>query len=529
MHNLQNLQNTFKLCLLSLSWILTFVSCAESRDIYVRLSDRPSSAALTSEGAMTLVDAGGKSHGLGKSAVLTRSGASAVVGKHKYPLPVYISSPKLLGFNGRKYRGKFFLTKEFVLINVLDVEDYIRGVLPAEASSNWPKEYLKVQAIISRTYGLRQSLNRSARGYDVVDNTSDQVYKGAGVETSAANQAIKETEGKVLAYKDALAFTPFHSDSGGHTATNAHVWGKDVPYLKGVREPVSYSSPNASWTAKIPASQVQAALSKMGSGVGRIQEIRVAETDSAGRAINLTFVGSNGSSSVKSSLFRTTIGPNLLKSTMLTAGTPEAKGHEDETPETKPDVLKPKRPLDVSEESGPLFNKTLLTDAPILESEEVQLMRMTSDGVFTSAELMDMLLNPDKRKDYLNVGIQRGNEEKDVPKSSAQKSSANKSSSKSSSRSSSRSASKSSKKSSSDNKSSSRAALPKSLPEMSMPALRSRDVIREENGFFVFRGKGWGHGVGLSQWGAQALAKKGWSAERILEHYYPGTAVKRFK
>ena len=516
---MQNLRNLFKLCLLSWLSILTFASCGESRDIYVRLADRPSSAALTSECAMTLVDAKKKSHGLGKSAVLTSSGASVVVGKHKYPLPAYISSSKPLGFNGRKYRGKFFLTKEFVLINVVDVEDYVRGVLPAEASSNWPKEYLKVQAIISRTFGLRQSLNRSARGYDVVDSTSDQVYKGAGVETSAANQAVKATEGEVLTYKNTLAFTPFHSDSGGHTAANAHVWGKDVPYLKGVKEPVAYQSPNTSWAAKIPASQVQAALSKIGSNVGQVKEIRVAEADSGGRAINLTFLGSRGSSSVKSSLFRTTIGPNLLKSTMLTTGVPMAEAFEDKKPKTKTETKEPAWPSDVSGGNGASF-QTAASNALMSGSEEIseemRLMRMTSDWVFTSAELMDMLINPDKRQDYLNVGTHRGSEGKKTDPSQAPSKAPSKTSSKASSN-------------KAPSKASSKTPLPQSLPGASMPGLRPTEAIREENGFFVFRGRGWGHGVGLSQWGAQALAKKGWSAERILEHYYPGTAVKRFK
>ncbi len=53
-------------------------------------------------------------------------------------------------------------------------------------------------------------------------------------------------------------------------------------------------------------------------------------------------------------------------------------------------------------------------------------------------------------------------------------------------------------------------------------------VLRDGD-VFVFYGKGFGHGVGLSQWGAQALASKGWTAERILTHYYPGATVKRYR
>ena len=74
---------------------------------------------------------------------------------------------------------------------------------------------------------------------------------------------------------------------------------------------------------------------------------------------------------------------------------------------------------------------------------------------------------------------------------------------------------------------------PAKTPEMSEPAgsagLRSGQEIPVENGAFVFRGRGWGHGVGLSQWGAITMAEQGWAADRILEHYYPGTAVKRFQ
>lgn len=485
------LRNKFGACLLLLLSIAVFAYAAEARDIYVRLADGPSSISVTSDGALTLIDGSQKSHGLGKSAVLARSGAAVVVGKSKYALPVRLSSGGLLGFNGRKYRGELLITREFVVINVLDVEDYIRGVLPVEASAKWPREYLKVQAIISRTYGVRQSLNRSARGYDVVDSVSDQVYRGAGVETPTTDQAVRESEGEVLTYGNELAFTPFHSDSGGYTATNAHVWGKNLPYLTGVREPVAYRSPHSGWVAKIPASQIRSALAKTGNDIGEIREIRVAEIDSGGRAVSFTFIGSAGSRSVKSSLFRTAVGANLLKSTMLTGEAPMVDQSVEVDTSAPAEVQESTWSPEVSEESDSQPKTPVPTsNTPMSGAEELRLTRMTSDGVFTSTELMDMLMNPEKRKGYLYVGMQRGSAPK---KTVAQQ------------------------------------PLPKSLPGTSMPALRSGQVISEENGFFVFRGRGWGHGVGLSQWGAQALAGDGWSAERILEHYYPGTAVKRFK
>jgi hypothetical protein len=111
------LQKTLELCFFSFCLTFLFVCEVEARDIYVRLADNPSRVVLTSDGTMTLTDAAKKSSGLGKSAELTRSGASVTVGKNKFSLPVRISSTGILGFNGRKYRGEFLLTKEFVLIN----------------------------------------------------------------------------------------------------------------------------------------------------------------------------------------------------------------------------------------------------------------------------------------------------------------------------------------------------------------------------------------------------------------------------
>jgi len=484
--------------LLSICLIFAFAGGAGARDIYVRLADKTSYVAVKSDASMTLTDASKKKFKLGKSAVLHHSGASVTVDKRKFKLPARISSAKPLGFNNRQYRGEFLLTQEFVLINVLDVEDYIRGVLPAEGVASWPREYQKAQAIISRTYGLRQSLNRSSRGYDVVDNTSDQVYKGAGSETSATDQAVKETAGEVVTYGSALAFTPYHSDSGGYTATNSHVWISDIPYLTGVKEPVAYQSPNSSWTAKIPASQVQAALSKIGHNVGTIKEVRITATDAGGRASTLTFVGSSGSVSVKSSVFRTHVGSNTLKSTFLTGGVPGAPMAPSAQP-TQPSLTagvkkpgdSPPQPLSPPSRPTP---PVPTSKTPLTGKEETRLARMTSDGIFTTSELMDMIMNPDKRKGYLYVGLERSGL---APKPKAEPKPP--------------------------------VALPKITPNAGMPELKPAEVIPEENGYFVFSGRGWGHGVGLSQWGAQAMAKAGWTAERILEYYYPGTVVKRFK
>ncbi|GHV36763.1 stage II sporulation protein SpoIID [Synergistales bacterium] len=496
-HKIFLIYPVFRILFFLFLFLLFAQNQAQARDIYVRLSAPSGKFSLSSTGNMTITDAAKKNHTLGKTVTLTRSGAFAVNGKNKYSLPIRISSGGLLSFNGRKYRGVFLLTKNFTLIDTLDVEDYLRGVLPAEAGSSQSEEYLKAHAISSRTFAIKKSLGRGTRGYDVTDGTADQVYKGAGVETGATDKAVRATTGEVLTYEGDLASTFFHSDSGGHTASVAQVWGQDIPYLRGVKEPVSYNSPNSNWTAKISSAQVQTALSKLKATVGAVREIRVSETDRGGRAAMLTFVGSGGSASVKAGDFRMAVGPDTLKSTMLTTGAVSPN------PSQAPTIDKPAVPNipALSRKGAPPARPPVNTpappvptsDVPLSEKEEDRLSQMTRDGVFSAAELMDMLKNPKKLKGYFYLGLQR----------------------------------------------SGRVSAETKRPKVEMPNVSKGDdfkgrvgeavLVPDSAGNFTFHGKGWGHGVGLSQWGAKTLSEQGWTAERILEHYYNGAVVKKFK
>ena len=442
---------------------------------------------------MTLVDSRGKSMRLEGTAALRVSGGHLNVGKAAFSLPVRITGTGLMRFNNRKYRGHFLITGHG-LLNVLDIEQYLRGVLPAEVGASWPMEALRAQAIISRTFAVRQSFARAKRGYDVTDTVSDQVYRGAGVEAGATNQAVASTEREILTYGSDLAFTPFHSDSGGHTANNADVWGKNLPYLTGVPEPVTYASPNASWTARVPRSRIESAV----GGIGHISEVRVSEVDKGGRAVKVTLVGARGTKTLKASQFRTALGSNLIKSTMLT---PTGGAFTAAPTAPLPPVAPPVRP---TQPTRPGKNAPAKPTPPVPTSrdpmtleQEKRLAQLTAEGVFTTSELVDMLSNPDKKKGYLYIGLQRTGGRMPTQPANPVK------------------------------------PTPKTAPTPAPASYRGPATggftVAREGDTFIFYGRGWGHGVGLSQWGCQTLAKNGWTAERILMHYYPGTAVKRYR
>ena len=448
------------------------ISCeASARDVYVRLSGSGSYSIGITQGMLVMTDSEGRLANLGDETAIKVSGNNALIMGHSFMLPVRITGEGFLKFNGKTYRGAFLITQRGGLLNVLDVEQYLCGVLPAEVGASWPDEALRAQAISARTYVLKQSMNRADKGYDVVDTDSDQLYKGAGVETAKTNNAVSSTAGEILTYGKELAHTYFHSDSGGHTADISDVWGSKIPYLTGVPEVVSYKSPVSTWNARISASKIQNAIRKItGSDIGNITEIQVSEVDDGGRAVTMTFIGSKGSKTIKASQFRTTIDPRTLKSTMFTPSGGAFNVNNDLTPSGL-----------VSQKSRQ--NTSSSSSSGLTFEEEQGIAQMTAEGVFTSTELVDMLTNPDKKKNYYQIGLGR----------------------------------------------STRTKAPAQTAQTAKPRSKYGYSIEKSGSDFVFYGRGWGHGVGLCQWGAMAMAEQGYTAEKILTHYYPGTSVRRFK
>ena len=163
-------------------------------------------------------------------------------GGNYYPLGTdsVVLRPDSSGFvsvKGRWYHGKLMIRvvngDKLTVINIVDLEDYLKGVVPAEMSSGWELEALKAQAIAARSYALA-NLNKQAKyGYDLKDTTADQVYGGATVETEKTNRAVEETAGLVLTY-DMKIITAYYFASAAGGMTNTNAWGASLPYLRSV-------------------------------------------------------------------------------------------------------------------------------------------------------------------------------------------------------------------------------------------------------------------------------------------------------
>ncbi|GGO20486.1 SpoIID/LytB domain-containing protein [Deinococcus humi] len=200
---------------------------------------------------------------------------------------------------GKPYRGGVLLRVQdggVQGVNVLDIEDYLRGVVPAEMPASWPAAALAAQAVIARTY-VAARINPAAP-YDTCATESCQVYPGLKAEKAEANAAIDATRAQVVAYAGRPASTYFSSDSGGFTASSGEVWGKELPYLRAQADPFSAGSPRAGWRVEVTAAQVQTVAARYGARVGRLRGVSVTRLSPSGRPAEITVSGDDGTARI---------------------------------------------------------------------------------------------------------------------------------------------------------------------------------------------------------------------------------------
>ncbi|WP_064580131.1 SpoIID/LytB domain-containing protein [Streptobacillus moniliformis] len=125
---------------------------------------------------------------------------------------------------------------KLILINKLNMEKYLLGVIPYEMPASFPLESLKAQTVIARSYAYKNIL-RNRKDFDIYDSVSSQVYKGIlNKNIENVKKAIEETNGEVIVHDNKIIDAVFHSYSGGYTASGKEVWGNDVPYLQAVED-----------------------------------------------------------------------------------------------------------------------------------------------------------------------------------------------------------------------------------------------------------------------------------------------------
>jgi stage II sporulation protein D len=246
----------------------------------------------------------------GKSYVAKRKGSRVVLRSKKGRLIARCGAvltatgaPTVVVAGKGTYRGSLEVrgsSSGLDAINVLDIEDYVRGVVAKESPASWPIEALKAQAVAARSYALSSSGHGS---FDVFDDTRSQAYGGVGAETAKTDQAVSATHLQVVLYKDKVAQTFFFSTSGGHTENNEFSslgFGQPaIPYLRGVDDPyeADAGSPYERWKRKYSVGRISGALHGIGLR-GKLRNVVVTQRGASPRIVHANLIGSGGTTTV---------------------------------------------------------------------------------------------------------------------------------------------------------------------------------------------------------------------------------------
>jgi len=332
-----------------------------------------------------------------------------------------------MSIEGRQHRGTFEFAvnsaHRFLVVGIMDVDDYLKGVVPREMPALWPLEALKAQAVVARTYAYANLNRHGADGFDLCTlSTCCQAYGGVAWEHEASSRAVDETRGVIALYNGRPAATFYHSDSGGHTESVENVWGgAPQSFLVGVPDPfpIAAGSTHTSWHIEITQQTLQNIVRHNRADVGTVLAVQVARRHQSGRVAELVISGTRGAVTYtrqQARLFDGSAGLFALRSTMYNVTA------------THPQVF--------------LHNGQSLSRPSSLQNVHVA----TAAG---------------------------------------------------------------------------RQSLPASENYVVQGAAGTRSINAVPTSF-VFSGSGWGHGVGMSQWGARGMAMAGSTFRDILLHYYPG-------
>lgn len=261
---------------------------------------------VASATSVTLRRANGSNADVGASVVITPTDPSATIDLDSPARP------------SKQYRGTIEVSVKsgsLVLVNTVDLDAYLPGVLAAEMPSSYPMEALKAQAVAARNYTLCARRKHASLGYDLCDDSHCQVYDGTLRESPNCTRAVLATRGQILTYRGRPASTMYCADCGGVTECFAEAHSDQVPYLISVTEPSDVV--HRVWTKTYSLDELSAKLVAGGLKEAEgLQKLTITKASSSGRALELQVVG-NGTTTISGTKLRTLLGRDAVRSTLF--------------------------------------------------------------------------------------------------------------------------------------------------------------------------------------------------------------------
>ncbi len=382
---------------------------------------------------------------------LDGSQASLLLSQEINPAFMGTGAENTFGINGKTYRGILtFVIREGAMtaVNIVGLEEYLYGVVPAEMPASYEMEALKVQSIAARTYAMMKISAYLSLGYEFNDTISCQVYNGYSGESARTTQAVNATKGEIACYNGKPIEAYFSASTGGYTENSENVWANALPYLRAVPE-IAEDGDN-SWTVTLTLKDLDALLLDKGENIGSAEDIVITKLSTGGRVQEMQIVGTKGVKTLTKEGIRTyfsAASSGSLPSKMFTingkGGEIGVYGGQTSTGKQKSDAI-----------GGSLANAA------------------AKNGIVAKTEGILSSINGK------NISVYEGS-------------------------------------------SASASVTPSGDYEVYSVNISTAD----QSGRFVIEGMGRGHGVGLSQKGAQAMAKQGYAYDEILKYYYQDITI----
>lgn len=255
------------------------------------------------------------------------------------PLPQDSRSPLVLcvpdgtltvsqGSRKRSYRGHLCVTVSasgLTMVNDVGLEDYLRGVLPAEMPASFPVEALKAQAVAARSYTLANTGRHTSSGADICDSDHCQVYGGAGREHSATDTAIAATAGQVLAVSGKVISAQYSSNCGGYTSPSGALGAAGaIPDTDSKGVPYCACDRGQAWQCRATQAQILAAAGERRKTP--IRRLTVTERDVSGRVRQVRLTHDYGETTLSANTLRLALGLSRMKSLLCTFAADPANG-----------------------------------------------------------------------------------------------------------------------------------------------------------------------------------------------------------
>jgi stage II sporulation protein D len=202
-------------------------------------------------------------------------------------------------FKGYKYYGGFQYTRltgeNLTVVNFVNMEDYVKGILPYEMNPEWPIEALKAQAVTARTYTASHLNNHKSSGFDLCNGPHCQTYGGANGATDNSDSAVDQTRGIYMTYNGDYAETYYFSSDGGATENCENVFSEAIPYLKGKLDPYEQhvQTKHDSWSFTYTKEDITNILRLKNYNCGNIVAVTPVYTE-LGNIYSLAFLDDRG-------------------------------------------------------------------------------------------------------------------------------------------------------------------------------------------------------------------------------------------